>query len=144
MYRVIPLLFRHANRVFIAGAVLYVVNVVLFSLAGPSDISRHSFFTALRISTAYTMGRESPRLLTATGSLPVYTELMGWLLCIFGWLLVPLFIGKLVYHANKAREHESDFKRCALNLATEAGLDREKAVKFADAVVQETNEKLIA
>ncbi|HEV2991172.1 MAG TPA: hypothetical protein VG759_22225 [Candidatus Angelobacter sp.] len=137
MRSIVLLLFEHDKRVLLAGTALYVVNVILFSLVGKDAMCWHSFGNAIRICTAYLMGRESPRLLTSTGSLPIYTELLGWLLCIFGWFLVPLFVGKLVYYANKTRESKRILRLAALNIATRMGLSEENASKFADAAVQD-------
>src|SRR5205807_1815411 len=97
MFKFISLLFKYSGRVLIGAFILYFTNVIAFSFVNSSNMSWQSFTTALRISTAYIMGRESPRVVAATVHLPLLTELLGWALCILGWFLVPLFIGKLVY-----------------------------------------------
>ncbi len=130
MYRLIAFVFKHSHAVFLVAIFTFFLTVVEYIFFSSYARSSHSVANALRTSASFIMGLESPRALAPTTPVPGFVEITSWILCLVGWLLIPLCVGVMVSYGNRMREQQDDIDLRLLNVAKELGYDREKAKRY--------------
>lgn len=119
MTRVFAWFLKHSPWLLIAAAVGFVLHVITYTIA-----SGHSPFDALKFTAALQMTLESPRSVVYSHSnnfIVVVDQVLAWLVCGFGWLLIPLVVGALVSETFKVRAAEEELRMALVNAGAEAG-----------------------
>jgi hypothetical protein len=111
---------RNCRFLFFAAIAVFVLHTLTFSFVPPV----HSLIEALKLTAALQMTLESPRGLDyshSTHCLAIVDQALAWLVCGFGWLLVPLTVGAFISEALEIRTAEQELELAFLQAGQEAG-----------------------
>jgi len=73
-------------------------------------------------------------------SAPLYFLLLGWTICILGWLFVPLLVGALLDASFQRLESERKFRMIFEQVGISMGLTGPQLKRFVDGMLQKKDE----
>jgi hypothetical protein len=130
-YKLLSWIVAHAGAILTTGTCLVVVFALLVSVFRPTAGAFPSFVNAVQLALTLLTAIESPAKLFP-GS-PFFI-VFGWIVCMFGWIFFPLFIGAVVDNAVNRARHEQAFDNLLDDVIEAEGLDQADSDKLKQLV----------
>jgi hypothetical protein len=108
VHRVAHLLIKFSGVLLIAALGLDLLFALLVGIQDQGAFSLHSLRVGLNTSLMLMTQMEPPRALLNNPSTPMV--IFGWLICVLGWLIVPLLVGVIVEVGMEGDQSESQFR----------------------------------
>jgi putative effector of murein hydrolase LrgA (UPF0299 family) len=134
MRRLLGQVLQHPGRILGLALLVLLVFVLTTASAVPAGLSIDSLCQSLDTTLTLLLAIDSPTKMLENRS--AFVVGFGWLVCLMGWLFLPLLIGVLVDISLSRVESYSKLRLMFRELGLSAKLDNENLEKFTDEMME--------
>jgi apolipoprotein N-acyltransferase len=134
MRRLLGWALQHPGRVLSLAAFVLVVFVFTIASTASSGMSIASLRQSVGTTLTLMLAIDSPAKMLENRS--VFIISFGWLVCLMGWLVLPLLVGVLVDISISRGESYSKLRLMFRDLGRSANLNEEALKKFTDEMMK--------
>src|SRR6266849_9441984 len=106
--RLLDIPLKHLIGFLYGGCFVFLTFAVSYAMVESSDFSLTSLRHGLSASASLLMTLESPRQMLS--SPPYWLKAFGWIVCLCGWLMIPVLAGALVSENLKLVERDQHYR----------------------------------